>query len=169
MTTRLTIFILILWGSASGQSSILGDWKSYSIGLTNDINKETKIQDRYDKVVFCFYPDGSYRKLYFIPRDTKEIPLYKNYEVKNDKLVKKQILTQDGAALKMLVVKEKMETGKFELNAQADTVTFFDNSGGTTKISFKKVESQLVLIDTVDDRVVYITCDKRKKRKRGSS
>jgi hypothetical protein len=123
MTTRLTIFILILWGSASGQSSILGDWKSYSIGLTNDINKETKIQDRYDKVVFSFYPDGSYRKLYFIPRDTKEIPLYKNYEVKNDKLVKKQILTQDGAALKMLVVKEKMETGKFKLNAQADTVS----------------------------------------------
>ncbi len=101
----------------------MGDWKSYSIGLTNDINKETKIQDRYDKVVFSFYPDGSYRKLYFIPRDTKEIPLYKNYEVKNDKLVKKQILTQDGAALKMLVVKEKMETGKFKLNAQADTVS----------------------------------------------
>ena len=171
MTRRLTILMLILWNSALGQSSILGDWKSVSIGLTKEINKKTKIKDRYDKVSFNFYADGSYRKIYFVPRDTKEVALYKNYEVKDERLVKNRILTEDGAALKMLVVKEKIETGKFEINPQRDTVTLYDNSGGTTKLGFEKIGSQIVLIDMVDERHFYmtLTVDKRKRWKRGSS
>jgi hypothetical protein len=64
--------------------------------LTKEINKETKIQDRYDKVSVSFNADGSYRKIFFIPRDAKEVALYKNYEVKDKKLVKKQIMTVTG-------------------------------------------------------------------------
>jgi hypothetical protein len=167
----LTILILIFWNSASGQSSVFGDWISASIGLTMEIKNETRIQDRYDKVAFSFNTDGSYKKTYFIPRDTKEVPLYRNYEVKDEKLIKKQILTEDGAALKMLIVKEKIETGKFELNPQGDSVIFHDNLGVTTRLKINKNESQLVLIDTVDDRLVYIifNVDKRKVRRRGSS
>jgi|688.fasta_scaffold109017_2 hypothetical protein len=163
--------MLVLWNSTYGQVSVLGDWKSLCIGLTKEINKETKIQDRYDKVSVSFNADGSYRKIFFIPRDAKEVALYKNYEVKDKKLVKKQIVTVDGAALKMLIVKEKIETGKFEINPQGDTLILYDNSGGTTRLRFEKIESQLVLIDTVDERLVYITftVDKSKRRKRGSS
>jgi hypothetical protein len=71
----------------------------------------------------------------------------------------------------MLIVKEKIETGKFEINPQGDTLILYDNSGGTTRLRFEKIESQLVLIDTVDERLVYITftVDKSKRRKRGSS
>ena len=149
----------------------MGDWKSLSIGLTKEITKETKRKDRYEKVSFSFKADGSYRKIYFVPRDSKEVALYKNYEVKDERLVKKQILTADGATLKMLVVKEKIETGKFEINPQRDTLTLYDNSGGTTKLGFEKIESQIVLIDMVDERHFYmtLTVDKSKRRKRGSS
>ena len=75
------------------------------------------------------------------------------------------------AALKMLIVKEKIETGRFEISPQGDTLTLYDNFGGTTRLGFEKTKSQFVLVDKVDDRLVYITftIDKSKRRKRGSS
>jgi hypothetical protein len=161
---------LIIWTSALGQT-ITGDWKSTSIGLTVEFNEKDKIQDRYDKVDYTFNVDGSYTKSFYVPKQTREIPLYKNYEVKDDKLIKKQILTEDGYSLKMLVVKEKVETGHFSLNLKRDTIVFHNSNGENYQLGLRTNDSNLILVDTIDSRPIYITLtsDKKKKTKRGSS
>jgi hypothetical protein len=171
MKARLTILTIITWTSALGQTSITGNWKSISIGLTVEFNEKNEIKDRYDRVSYSFSADGSYTKSFYVPRQTREIPLYKNYEIKDDRLAKKQILTENGQSLKMVVVKEKLETGRFNLNFKRDSIVFHNNAGEKYQLGLRTSDSSLVLVDTIGNRTVYITLisDKKKQRKRGSS
>lgn len=171
MKLYLTILTFLTWTSVFGQTSIIGDWITFSIGLDSEVKGITKIHDRYDKVQFTFNGDGSYIKSYYVPKGTTETPLYKHYEIRDEKLVKKRILTEDGYHLKVLVVKEKIEKGRYDLNSTGDTIVFNSESGVIYKHGFKLESSSLTLMDTVDNRIFYITLltDRKKTKKRGSS
>jgi len=171
MKTRLTVLTLVTWTSVFGQGSIIDDWISISIGLTTEVNEKTKIQDRYYKVKYEFDEDGSYEKSFYVPKQRRELPLYRTYEVSNGRLLKKQVFTEDGHRLKMVVVDEEIETGSFKINYKRDTIVFYNNTGKTSRLGLQVKDSSLVLVDTVDNAVVYITLVTRKKKqlKRGSS
>jgi len=168
VTTCITMLLCLFCSYAWGQHIDEGEWESISMGLTRQTNQETKTLGHSYNVYFRFNPDGSYIKRYFIPKNAPAVPLYKHCEITEDKLVRKPIRSESGAPLRMLLIKEQRETGRFVISPRQDTITLYDNAGGVTKIECHLVESRLVLLDTLENRSLYFTlarlADKRKKR-----
>ncbi len=164
---HLTILTLLICTSVTGQT-IVGVWTATSVRLDGSADSR-QLQTKEDKVRFTFDKDGSYVKSFYVPKDMDSRPLYADFEIRDGRIEKREFLDKNGYKQKMIVVSEKVEKGEYHINVTNDTITF-KSVQSHVKSGLSLETSSMLIIETVDNRPIYITLlpDKKKIGKRGS-
>jgi hypothetical protein len=147
------LILPILFGCSSTiiAQELNGSWTYYSYQIGN--GKETKSEDKSERVKIIFNRDGSYLKTYNSPElpEGATVTIHMSFNFLSRKTTN-TYFDKDGNEIKNVRTKKMVEKGKYVIDTKANQVRFASDTTIYNK-TFRMQSSDLVFIDTIMHKV----------------